>query len=95
MNIHPARILSPLFVVIALLLNGCHSTAPATPNSDILNRLPASVAQAFAKQHPHVSPSRVHVRLFPDGTTHYQIIYPDPNGQSRDATYLTDGRTAP
>jgi hypothetical protein len=60
---------------------------------DALSRLPSPVASAFRKDHPKVSAALVHVRLFPDGSTRYQIIYVDSNGQSQQAQYFADGRS--
>jgi hypothetical protein len=64
-------------------------------NGDVLNRLPAPVAAAFQKNHPRLSPTRIHVRLFPDGTTHYQVIYLGNDGQTHQAEYYPDGRNVP
>ena len=74
---------------------GCrHDNAAPDPSqsSSILNRLPAPVVAAFRHDHPHIAPASFHVRLFPDGTTHYQLIYLDNTAQPREADYYPDGR---
>jgi len=69
--------------------------AASAQASDVLSRLPAPVASAFQKDHPHQTASAIHVRLFPDGTTHYQIIYSDANGQPQQANYYANGQDVP
>ena len=97
-----------LLGLILLLSMGCRdgiggsggssaAAPPAAPAqaSDALSRLPAAVAAAFTKNHPHETASTIHVRLFPDGTTHYQIIFTDSGGQPEQANYYGDGRAIP
>jgi len=97
--------LDRLVVLPLLCLIGCHhggdgdmspnQAAVGTAvqqNGDVLSRLPAPVAAAFQKSHPRISPTRVHVRLFPDGSMHYQVIYVDGNGQPQQVEYYGDGR---
>jgi hypothetical protein len=95
MKMRCANVFAPILALVFLLSSGCHTAAPTAQNSEMLNRLPAPVAAAFAKQHPHISPARIHARLFPDGTTHYQILYSDTSGQIHEADYFADGRAAP
>jgi hypothetical protein len=101
--------LSHISLLILLALSGCRtgvsssggfggpqpSAAPVVPTNDPSNRLPAPVAAAFHRDHPRSTPTAVHVRLFPDGTLHYQVIYVDGNGPSQQAEYFADGRSVP
>jgi hypothetical protein len=86
-------------LMLTLCLIGCHhgngNADAAAQANNILSRLPAPVAAAFVKQHPHVPPARFHVRLFPDGTTHYQLMYQGSDGQPQQADYYGDGRKVP
>jgi hypothetical protein len=77
-----------------LFVAGCRngSGASGIQGSDLLNRLPPPVATAFISDHPHSSVARTHARLFPDGSTRYQVIYLDATGQTRQANYYGDGR---
>jgi hypothetical protein len=98
-----------LAVLLVFCLTGCHhengssdgsanqtptASAAATSNQ-VMSRVPAPVAAAFARNHANASATRVHVRLFPDGTTHYQIMYVDGDGQPQEADYYLDGRKVP
>ena len=69
--------------------------AASAQASGVLSRLPAPVAAAFQKNHSNQTASTIHVRLFPDGTTHYQIVYKDSSGQPQQASYYADGRAIP
>jgi hypothetical protein len=96
-------------VLCVIVLIGCHRgvgsggvaanqispAAIASQNSELFARLPAPVTTAFEKSHPRVAATRVHVRLFPDGSTHYQIIYVDGEGRTRQAEYYGNGRSTP
>jgi hypothetical protein len=97
-----------LLSLIVLLAVGCQNgsggggaSATGSPPAgsvqanDVLSRLPAAVAAAFKKHHPHETASTIHVRLFPDGTTHYQIGFTDSSGQPQQANYYGDGRAIP
>jgi hypothetical protein len=97
-----------LLPLILLFSIGCHNgiggsggssaasaTAASVQANDVLSRLPAPVATAFQKNHPNQTASIIHVRLFPDGSTHYQIIYTDSSGQPQQANYYGDGRAIP
>jgi hypothetical protein len=102
----PVKSLAAFLLLTALCLIGCHhpsggtgvsalpppSAAPAAEGDDVLRRLPAPVAVAFRKEHPHNAATRIHVRLFPDGSAHYQVIYADNSGQPHQAEYYGDGK---
>jgi hypothetical protein len=70
------------------------AASPAQTNS-ALARLPPPVAAAFQRAHPAVTPMLIHVRLFPDGTTHYQITYLGSNGEPQQADYVASGQVVP
>jgi hypothetical protein len=102
------KVLARLTLFSALFLPGCHSSgggsnastlqpsaAMSAAQGGVWARLPAPVAAAFRASHPKIAPIRLHVRLFPDGTTRYQVMYVDADGQTRYASYYADGRNVP